>query len=371
MNKKVLSILMVMLISLCTPLFDYSAGAYSTIVRYTSPGSSYYELSVPLVMAPGETATVSAMGTWDSQTILKVTADGTVTLQSDVNTDEIVLNVLFGGINKFGNDSTETNVSTEISIEEIDDSVTGTWEGIFVYYVDLFSGTINETEHSGIIPDGGTYYVSATDSMGSILEGEYWQATAVYEAGEKFPDEINIGDTYVYGDYEYRYQCGYESGWYNNYTSSNWGVRVVDSTKTSFGNMLSYINGKPVDTLRGTFQECEFLVTSPQLSTEAKNMANAFNHCINLVEPPVIPNKVTTINYAFYYCEKLASAPVIPESVNDIGLAFYGCFSMSGTIEINSADLTYYAGALHNTQITAITGSISDDLKTQLLATIE
>ena len=371
MCKKSFIILMAVLVGFVIPSLNNSAGAYSTTVRYSSPGSSYYELVVPMVMAPGETATVSATGTWDSQTILKVTADGTVTLQSDVSTDEIVLNVLFGGINKFGNDSTETNVSTEISVEEIDDSVTGTWEGTFVYYVDLFSGTINEIEHSGIIPEGGTYYVSATDSMGSILEGEYWQATAVYEAGEKFPDEINVGDTYVYGDYEYRYQCGYESGWYNNYTYSNWGVRVVDSTKTSFGNMLSYINGKPVDTLRGTFQECEFLVTSPQLSTEAKNMANAFNYCINLVEPPVIPNKVTTINYAFYYCEKLASAPVIPESVKDIGMAFYGCFSMSGTIEINSAELTYYAGALHNTQITAITGSISDDLKTQLLATIE
>lgn len=369
--KKILSIIMVILIGSSIPISDYSADAYSTIVRYTSSGSSYYELSVPLVMEPGETAIVSATGTWDSQTILKVTADGTVMLRSDESTDEIELGVLFDGICAFGNDGTETSVSVELGIEEIDDSVVGTWEGTFVYYVNLFESITNETEHSGIIPEGATYYVSATDSMGSILEGEYWQATAVYEAGEKFPDEINIGDTYVYGDYEYRYQCGYESGWYNNYTSSNWGVRVVDSTKTSFANMLSYINGKPVDTLKGTYQECEFLVTSPQLSTEAKNMANAFNYCINLVEPPVIPNKVTTINYAFYYCEKLASAPTIPESVKDIGMAFYGCFSMSGTIEINSAELTYYAGSLHNTQITAITGSISDDLKTQLLATIE
>ena len=127
MSKKILSALLAVLIVIAIPLFNDTANAYSTIVRYTSPGSSYYELSVPLIMEPGETATVSATGTWDSQTILKVTADGTVTLQSDVSTDEIVLNVLFGGINKFGNDSTETNVSTEISIEEIDECCFPWW----------------------------------------------------------------------------------------------------------------------------------------------------------------------------------------------------------------------------------------------------
>ena len=53
----------------------------STTVRYSSPGSSYYELVVPMVMAPGDTATVSAVGTWDSGYALGVTSDETVTLK--------------------------------------------------------------------------------------------------------------------------------------------------------------------------------------------------------------------------------------------------------------------------------------------------
>ena len=369
MIKKILSVLMAIFIGMSISTFHNTASAYSTIVRYTAPRSAYYELSVPLVMEPGETATVSATGTWDAQTILEVTADESVTLQNEKSTTGIELGVLFDGIYKFGNDDTETNVSMEIGIEEMTESVIGTWEGIFVYYINFFNETADSIQHSGRIPEGGTYYVSATDSMGSLLEGEYWQATAVYQAGDRFPDEIHLGDVYVYGDYEYRYQCGYDAGWYNNYTSLNWGVRVLDGAKTSFGKMLSYINCKPVDNLCGAFQGCENLETPPQLSTEAINMDNAFNYCINLTESPVIPDKVTSLYYAFYYCEVMKNAPVIPASLKNLEMTFYGCFALSGTLEINSNDITKYTAALHNTQITNITGSISDDLKSKILAT--
>ena len=83
MSKKAFIVFMAVLVGIVVPSFNNSVGAYSTTVRYSSPGSSYYELIVPLVMAPGETATVSAVGTWNSQTALEVTADENVTLICD------------------------------------------------------------------------------------------------------------------------------------------------------------------------------------------------------------------------------------------------------------------------------------------------
>ena len=49
--------------------------------------------------------------------------------------------------------------------------------------------------------------------------------------------------------------------------------------------------------------------------------------------------------------------------------SFNGCTSMSGTIEINSTYLMSYHNALKNTQITEVTGTVSDELKANILAT--
>ena len=392
MNKKVLLIFMSLLIGIVVPSFNNTVGAYSTTVRYSSPASSYYELSVPLVMAPGETATVSAMGTWDSQTVLEVTADKTVTLTCEDDNNEIDLEVYFNGIFEPGNDSNETEVSAQISVEVIDKSVIGTWEGNFTYTVSLTENTSFEKYHSGIIPEGGTYYVSATEDGGLAYVGDYSSALAVYQAGDAFPDEVNIGDVYVYGDYEYRYQCGYDGSWYNDYTSFNWGVTALSRSQTSYGEILTSINGKDVDNLMGVFYFCDFMEKSPKLPETTRVMTYAYFDCISLEEPPLIPDKVITLRKAFDNCRSLKTAPIIPSSVTDIDGAFYectvlktapviheniltmidafsGCSSLSGAIEINAINLKGYSNALYGTNITEITGSISDELKGKILAT--
>ena len=369
MCKKSFVILMAVLVGFVIPSINNSAGAYSTTVRYSSPGSSYYELVVPMVMAPGETATVSAVGTWDSDSALEVSADETVTLICEEDSDEMDLAIFFDGIFEIGNDGEETNASEAISVESIDSNVIGTWEGTFDYNVALIENAVSQIEHSGIIPEGGMYYVSATPGEGVENRGDYSKATAVYEPGDAFPAEINSGDIYVFGDYEYRYQCGYEGEWYNDYRNSKWGVSVVDDSKTSYGKILHRINGQAVDNLTGIFYGCSKMEKSPALPPEGILMVCSFSGCTALKEAPEIPENVSMLLNAFAYCSSLEKAPTIPTAAENLDNAFEGCTSLSGSIEINSVYIMSYMQMLKGTNISEVTGTISDEYKTKILAT--
>lgn len=80
------------------------------------------------------------------------------------------------------------------------------------------------------------YYVGVT----STTIGDYTGATAVYEAGDAFPETVSDGDVYVYGDYEYRYNYLWLLQWKKMDASSNnelqdiynsWSVHVIDDKK--------------------------------------------------------------------------------------------------------------------------------------------
>ena len=172
MSKKLCSILMVAILTLSMPFFSFTSYAISTTVRYTSSPDTYYELDVPSVMAPGEYATITVTGRWDSSKQISVTADESVTLANDTESDEITLPIYFAGINEPGSDSDEISASMELYVEEIGEVAFGTWEGTFKYQVDFTEMYILE-EHSGVIPEGGTYYVSATDEGGRYQKGDY------------------------------------------------------------------------------------------------------------------------------------------------------------------------------------------------------
>lgn len=391
MNSKIYSILLAVLLSFSMPPFLYTGLAVSTTVSYTSERSTYYELSVPTIMYPGDTASVMVTGTWNSLSYLEITADRTVTLVNSLNGEEKVLDVYFDGILQYGNDTDEICLSKEITVEPMNNAVFGTWTGSFNYTVNMFEESEPDEAHSGVIPDGGTYYALGDRSSGSWGIGNYSDAIEIYYSGEEFPDEVSNGDIYVYGDYEYRYQCGYEGWWYNSYTSFNWGVTAIDNTKSTYSKILGSINGKDVDNLAGTFWNCSNIDKSPQLPKCVKNMSYTFYHSA-LSEPPVIPDGVTRIYRAFESCKNLKQAPVLSDTINDMEYAFLdcsalevppvihnnitymqeafsGCTSLSGTIEINAENLIRYDGVLFDTNITEITGSIPDELKAEILAT--
>lgn len=204
------------------------------------------------------------------------------------------------------------------------------------------------------VPEGATYYVGVT----STATGDYTGATATYTAGDEFPTTVNDGDVYVYGDYEYRYNNQYSgTKWVRGVTIAGWGVRVLDTIKTTYGTILESINEKSVKSMYATFYNCTSLTTAPEIPNSITNMNNTFRDCTSLtIAPeipssvtsvwgtfmgcnylttaPTIPNSITNLHYTFYGCTSLTTAPAIPSSVTDMGNTFRDCTSLTGEISI-------------------------------------
>lgn len=215
------------------------------------------------------------------------------------------------------------------------------------------------------IPEGGTYYVGVTSTSTNSL----YSYTAKYGPGEEFPETITNGDVYVYGDYEYRYNMYYYTDgttkkWQNNTSQGGWGVDTKSNSKTSYGEILSNINGCTVNTIKYTFAECSSLksdgipaipscitdmshtfwkctsvtdFSSVVIPSGVKSLDGTFMYCSSLTNDglPTIPYGVTTLGSwwdgVFAYCTSLTdvSKLVIPESVTDMNSAFWGCTNLT------------------------------------------
>lgn len=391
--KKSISLILI-LCCLFSAISVYAVNDESAFTRvaYDGTGTSYYELEVPSKMSPGDSGTVSLMGTWEASRVIKVTSDWEVVMHNETKDDEVILDIYFDGINAFGDNVNEISVSKSIDVDYMDYILFGTWNGVFNYYVDVNECEVNEGSiHSGVIPYGGTYYVMATGEDFTTGRSDYSLANEVLVAGDEFPDEMWDGDTYVYGDYEYRYNCGYEDSWFN-YNCDGWGVTVRNTGKSSYGEMLTSINGKNIKNTIGTFMGCSNMKYSPVIPESVEDMFNTFRSCTSLVESPVIPDGVTSLGYAYYDCILLKEAPDIPlsvtslngtftgckaltvppvihENITDMFAVFDGCNLLAGTLEVNAKKLVNYSYALLGTNITEITGTISDNLKQKILET--
>ncbi len=152
-----------------------------------------------------------------------------------------------------------------------------------------------------LIQSGGTYYVGVTSSM----VGDYSGATATYVSGDSFPETVNTGDVYVYGDYEYRYNYSWMEGWYKNTGQNGWDVRVIDNTKSSYGEIKEEIAGKPVTNMSATFMGCGNLVVAPAIPKTVTNLTATFCACSSL-QRASLPSTVTYIGEnGFSYCSSL------------------------------------------------------------------
>lgn len=215
----------------------------------------------------------------------------------------------------------------------------------------------DDTVVSNIIPIGGTYYVGVTSDQ----LGDYTGATETYTAGQSFPETVNDGDIYVYGDYEYRYNRYYAySKWYADQQYHHWCVKVLDASRTSYGEILSEINGAKIVNMSCTFYNCTSLVEAPAIPNSVQNMSSTFYNCTSLtgapslpngttnmfatyynctslVEAPAIPSNVQNMNYTFYNCKSLAEAPAIPSNVTDMFATFYNCTSLVIASDMSNA----------------------------------
>lgn len=220
-------------------------------------------------------------------------------------------------------------------------------------YVDGYGGPSAETLTvlEGIIPDMCTY---------TMYDG------TVLTAGQPFPETCTRGDKVEYGDYYYGYECifirdiqggdEYSEEWItldDSFDTGDSGVTtedilgcwtpcVIDRTQEYYGTIVSSINGKTINNLFCTFQNC-------------KNMKTA----------PAIPETVTSISVAFYRCASLRTAPVIPKSVKRMSGAFWDT-SVSGEVVINGkldTSTDWYYGDVFRDTYTEInlTGEMSEE----------
>lgn len=192
---------------------------------------------------------------------------------------------------------------------------------------------------SGIIPEGGTYYVAACGDghlYSTNRVGDYDKATAIYTSGQPFPSVATDGDKYVYGGYEYAYgkyvastNNPYE--WYCDedfQTNNCWSVlRLSDfENETVAPPILERINGVPVALMRYTFMsgfDHDCAVAPAVIPKTVADMSHAFDDN-SITTAPEIPEGVINMEYAFYSCNNLTAAPVIPSTVTNMTNAFFG-----------------------------------------------
>lgn len=100
--------------------------------------SEAYTVTVPAKIAPGDTASVTAAGTWASNRQLNVDADDTVTMEHSFNpADNKALNVTFAGIAKAGSNTTAVSATESLTVDGIGSALFGTWTGTINYTVEM------------------------------------------------------------------------------------------------------------------------------------------------------------------------------------------------------------------------------------------
>ena len=95
----------------------------------------YYEIIVPALMNPGETDEVSVEGFWAANRKLSVTTDNKVTMTNSKDGSTRDLTVTFDGISESGSNTDEMNVSSEISVQDMNDVIFGSWTGTITYTI--------------------------------------------------------------------------------------------------------------------------------------------------------------------------------------------------------------------------------------------
>ncbi len=211
--------------------------------------------------------------------------------------------------------------------------------------------------------------------------------------GDEFPETIADWATYTYGDYSY----SYHPDW------GGWNPKVIDKTKTEYGEILESIGGIPIVALYNTFMDCSNLIIAPDIPRSVKSMTQTFSRCTSLTTAPILPEntklslvfvscsnlvtykgstdangdfsnyKLPSLTYydnifskctsmiiapkipetatqlwcTFSGCTSLTTAPNIPDSIKQLRDTFNGCTALTGTIEIN-ANVTDYSGCFKN-----------------------
>ena len=121
---------------------------YKTAVSYDGQGEEAYTVTVPASLTPGTTSiipgsigVVKVEGTWASNRKLCVSAPSNVTLTNSIDGGTKVLDVMFQGIAKIGDNTAPISVTGNILVNKITNALFGTWTGTITYTVSMIDVT--------------------------------------------------------------------------------------------------------------------------------------------------------------------------------------------------------------------------------------
>ena len=186
-----------------------------------------------------------------------------------------------------------------------DSIVTVSDDGLTIDFLGM-TGSLDEDFFDVYGLEEGTYY-------GRSINGNMtWLRTMAYEVYQM--------DYYLEGDYTYF--AFSEDAWSATVSPIlkplvyPEGYTIVSTEKTSYGEILSYVNGKPLTSI-----------------------SYMFRNCPNLTVAPEIPETVEAMAFTFSNCSKLVTAPVIPSSVTNLLATFSDCTGLRGNVVINCTEL--------------------------------
>lgn len=238
----------------------------------------------------------------------------------------------------------------------------GEWSGAAVFNCSLATQDDSASDFdNNLIPLNAVYTIAST---GQKLIGD--------GVALKFPDHANTGDTYEDTDYIYTFNRGVDKvdGETDVDFGDKWSVLTKDKTKTSYSSLRSSICNEPLTNICMTYINCTALIDAPALPSGITDMTYAFFGCSSLVKAPSLPDSVRILETTFGECSLLTIPPVIPSNVEYMDCIFESCNSLSGILVCN-ANPTNYRYALEGTKILAVDGSCSNEMKYELLKTVD
>lgn len=229
--KKILSLTLaaLMVVSMVPTAFaadvDYQNG---TEVEYTGSRTTVnadgtethnaeYTITVPALLAPGGSGTVTLQGMWPSDATVKVTAEDKVEMVNNINSaDKKTLAVTFTAIELAGNNTVAVSDDETVSVADISNALFGTWAGKFNYNVEYNgeaggSGTVTPTPDPD---DGGAVEPGEGQISFTIkgIDGEFvsYQAEEGMTWAEWIESEYNTANCYTQNNVIYTAGTGYK-----------------------------------------------------------------------------------------------------------------------------------------------------------------
>ena len=226
--KKILSLTLavLMVVSMIPTAFaadvDYQNG---TEVEYTGTRSTVeddgsvshnaeYTITVPALLAPGGSGTVTLEGYWPSDATVKVTAEEKVEVVNDINSaDKKELAVTFASIEKAGSNTAVVTASAPVSVANIENALFGKWAGKFNYNVEFDDG--KQVEMISF-----TLSYTSDEAVEDGKEDETFQAVSGMTWGEWVESSYNTADFYIAEDNTIKSRNGYGRIYYEYSTDT-------------------------------------------------------------------------------------------------------------------------------------------------------